>query len=280
MNKTIDGLKCCVTECERPLDQSYWNTQWNDNKTGWDIGYASPAIAEYLSNYPDKNASILIPGCGNAYEAEFLVENGFTNITLIDIAPKAVELLKEKFSDKEQIKVLCEDFFLHQGSYDLIIEQTFFCALPPRMRQKYVWKIHQLLNEKGVLAGLLFNREFEINPPFGGNKTEYEQLFQHAFEFQSFDVTDKSIPARVGSELFIEFSKNDVLVNLYAFEGITCNGCMNTVSGKFLEIEDVLNISMSSDFSEVIIVSRNEIEVTQLQEIVSYDEKYKIVKVA
>lgn len=279
MNKTSDDLKCCVTECERPLDQSYWNAQWNDNQTGWDIGYASPAIAEYLSNYPDKNASILIPGCGNAYEAEFLVENGFTNITLIDIAPKAVELLKEKFSGNSGIRVLCEDFFLHQGSYDLIIEQTFFCALPPRMRQKYVWKMHQLLNKKGVLAGLLFNREFEINPPFGGNKAEYEKLFRQAFEFQSFDVTDKSIPARAGSELFIEFYKNDVLVNLYAFEGITCNGCMSTVSGKFLEIEDVLNVSMSSDFSEVIIVSRNEIEVNQLQEIVSYDEKYKIVKV-
>lgn len=278
MNKTSDELKCCITDCERPLDQSYWNTQWNENKTGWDIGYASPAIAEYISSYSNKDASILILGCGNAYEAEFFVENGFKSITLIDIAPKAVQLLKEKFSGDKQIKVLCEDFFLHQGSYDLIIEQTFFCALPIRMRQKYVWKMHQLLNKKGVLAGLLFNREFETNPPFGGNKAKYERLFQYAFEFKSLDITDKSISARKNTELFMEFLKNNVSVHLYVFEGITCSSCINTVSSKLLEIEGVLNVSMSSDFSEVIIVSKNEIEINQLQVVVSYDDKYKIVK--
>ena len=53
---------------------------------------------------------------------------------------------------------------------------------------------------------------------------------------------------------------------------------MHTVSNKFLDIDGVLNVSMNSNFSEIIIVSKTEIDVKTLQEIVSYDENYKIVK--
>lgn len=98
MNKKEKDIQCCVTQCENPLDQNYWEAQWQSRKTGWDMGHASPAITEYMAQYPNKNAAVLIPGCGNAYEAEYLVANRFTNITLIDIAPNAVELLKAKFS--------------------------------------------------------------------------------------------------------------------------------------------------------------------------------------
>lgn len=34
------------------------------------------------------------------------------------------------------------------------------------------------------LRGSFFNRSFEISPPFGGNTTEYEQLFSEAFHFK------------------------------------------------------------------------------------------------
>jgi hypothetical protein len=53
---------------------------------------------------------------------------------------------------------------------------------------------------------------------------------------------------------------------------------MDTVSNKFLQIDGVLNVSMNSNFSEIIIVSKTEISLKTLQEIVSYDEKYKIIK--
>jgi hypothetical protein len=53
---------------------------------------------------------------------------------------------------------------------------------------------------------------------------------------------------------------------------------MNTISNKFLEIDEVLNVSMNSNFSELIIVSKIEINLQKLQEIVSYDENYKIKK--
>ena len=271
--------KCCVVTCDLPLDQTYWDNQYQANAIGWDLGQISPPIKTYIDTIENKDAKILIPGCGNTYEAEYLIQQGFANVTVIDIAPTLVENLKKKFAYNNNIMVVLGDFFDHTGNYDFIIEQTFFCALPPTMRQKYVWKIHQLLKDGGKLIGLLFNREFEISPPFGGNLKEYEQLFYKAFVFNSISLAGNSIPSRANSELFFEFQKNNLYqVNLYHFEGITCSGCMNTVSNKFLEIDGVLNVSMNSNFSELIIVSKTAIELKTLQEIVSYDEKYKIKK--
>ena len=147
------------------------------------------------------------------------------------------------------------------------------------MRQKYVWKMHQLLADSGKIAGVLFQKQFEVNPPFGGSKEEYIALFQKAFTIVKMELCENSIPPRANSEVVIEFKKNpDVAVNLYTFEGITCSGCMENVSDKLAQINGVLNVSISTDFSKVLIVSTEEIDLTALQFAVSYDEKYKIKK--
>ncbi len=278
INNTNDS--CCVVSCDKPLDQAYWDAQYKAKTTGWDLGQVSPPLKDYIDTLENKNSSILIPGCGNTYEAEYLLQKGFTNITVIDIAPTVVKVLQQKFAQNSNIKIIQGDFFLHQGSYDLILEQTFFCALPPTMRQKYVWKMHELLAKNGILAGLLFNRTFEVSPPFGGNKEEYEMLFKNAFEFLKMEVSKNSITPRANSELFIELKKNDlVTVSLYHFEGITCSGCMNTVTSKFKDLNKALNASMNTNFTEVLLVSKNEIPLQELQITVSYDEKYKILKI-
>jgi SAM-dependent methyltransferase len=276
----MNNEQCCVVSCDKPLDQAYWDAQYKAAATGWDLGEVSPPIKTYIDRLENKNAAILIPGCGNTYEAEYLLEKGFTNVTVIDIAPTLVENLNQKFASNSNIKIVLGDFFEHQGSYDFIIEQTFFCALPPTMRQKYVWKMHQLLAEEGILTGLLFNRSFDVSPPFGGSQEEYEMLFKSAFDFMKMEVAQNSVAPRANSELFIEFKKNNEFkVDLYAFEGITCSGCMNSVTGKFSFLNGVMNVSMSSNFSEILIVSKKEIPLEELQDIVSYDEKYKIIKI-
>ena len=273
-------IQCCFVSCEKPLDAAYWETQYKAKATGWDLGKVSPPIQTYADAIVNKSSRILIPGCGNSYEAEYLLEHNFTNITVIDIAPTPVAALKEKFKNNPNIQIVLGDFFEHQGKYDLIIEQTFFCALPPTMRQKYVWKMQQLLVKEGKLAGLLFNRTFEASPPFGGSIGEYEKLFIAAFEFLKLDECQNSIAPRANSELFFEIKKNSqVKVNLYKFNGITCSGCSETVTKKFEVIEGVLNVSVSSNFAEVLIVSKNEIPVETLQNAISYDEKYQIIKI-
>lgn len=192
---------------EKLLDQNYWDSQYQAGKTGWDLGMVSPPIKKYFDQVEDKNLSILIPGGGNSYEAEYLLLKGFTDITVVDIAPSLVEKLQEKFSGKSEIKILLGDFFEHQGAYDIIVEQTFFCALPPKMRPQYVLKMHQLLKQDALLVGLLFNRTFEGGPPFSGDINEYETLFSPYFHLQHLATAPNSVTPRALSELWIEFKK-------------------------------------------------------------------------
>lgn len=275
----MEDTKCCVVSCEKTIDATYWESQYQAKTIGWDLGMISLPIKIYIDSLQDKNSAILIPGCGNTYEAEYLLDNGFTNITVIDIAPTLVAVLKQKFKNNSNIEVILGDFFEHQGKYDLIIEQTFFCALIPTLRQKYVWKTHQLLAEEGVLAGLLFNRIFEISPPFGGSKMEYENLFKVAFEFSEMDLCLNSIPARANSELFIKLKKNkDVYTNHYKLDGVTCSNCVKTITDKILKLTEIGNVSIGNDFKSMLISSKNEILIDTLKEILSYNTEYSIQK--
>lgn len=193
---------------DKQPSKQFWDAKWQSNAIGWDIGYASPAICQYLVQYSNKNAAILIPGCGNAYEAEYLVENGFTNITLIDISPEAVKKIRHKFQHNSQVKVLSEDFFQHKGRYDLIIEQTFFCAILPNKRKEYAEKTATLLLENGKIIGLLFDKTFESQgPPFGGSPSEYKPVFSPHFKIKTMEKCYNSIAARAGSEVFIILDK-------------------------------------------------------------------------
>lgn len=182
------------------LNSEFWNNRYIQNDTGWDIGAPSPALVLYAETFP-LDTSILIPGCGNAYEAVYLLKKGFTGITLLDISPALTASVAEKLKDYT-VNIITADFFEHAGAYDLILEQTFFCALDPSLREAYIQKMHSLLKPGGQLAGLLFNRSFEGGPPFGGSVAEYENLFNNLFSLEKMEPAKNSIPQRAGSEVF------------------------------------------------------------------------------
>lgn len=192
---------------ELQLNDTYWSNRYQNQQTGWDIGTASEPIKEYIQQYNNKNTRILIPGCGNAYEAKFLIDEGFQNITLIDISKVLVEELQGQLAAySQQVQIIHGDFFEHVGEYDLIIEQTFFCAIDPVLRKRYAEKMHELLVPNGKLVGVLFNRNFEGGPPFGGTREEYLITFSPYFEIKKMDNCYNSIKPRANTELFINMS--------------------------------------------------------------------------
>ena len=66
------------------FDSKYWDDRYLENNLGWDIGYISTPLKEYFDQLKIKSINILIPGAGNAYEAEYLWEKGFSNVFIID----------------------------------------------------------------------------------------------------------------------------------------------------------------------------------------------------
>ena len=190
------------------FDKTYWESKYNDEATGWDIGYASAPLVDYFKQLTNKKLKILIPGGGNCYEAEYLFEQGFENVFVIDIAEQPLKNLKARFPDFPDNQLIHDDFFNLEGKYDLIVEQTFFCALDPVLRKKYADKMYDLLAEKGKLAGLLFDYELtDEGPPFGGSSAEYLQLFSEKFTIKKLERCYNSIQPRAGRELFFIFEK-------------------------------------------------------------------------
>jgi methyl halide transferase len=200
--------QCCVTSCEKPLDAAYWNSQYQSAKIGWDLGEVSPPIKAYINQLNTKDLAILIPGCGNTYEATYLLQQGFTNITVIDIAPVLIQNLREKFANNANIRIIEEDFFHHKGQYDLMLEQTFFCAINPSLRQAYADKMSELLVKDGKLIGVLFDKEFDFaGPPFGGCKCKYTGYFETYFAMPIFEPCYNSHASRENIELFVKLTK-------------------------------------------------------------------------
>ncbi|SDX07839.1 Thiopurine S-methyltransferase (TPMT) [Aequorivita viscosa] len=190
------------------LDESFWSEKYLDGHTGWDIGYVSTPLKEYIDQLTDKELKILIPGGGNSYEAEYLFENGFKNVSVIDISTIPLENLLKRVPSFPKKNLLHLDYFELEETYDLIIEQTFFCALNPEIRKEYVQKTHQLLKPNGKLVGLLFNIPLNNDtPPFGGNELEYRSLFEEKFIIDIMETAYNSIPQRTGNELFVYMRK-------------------------------------------------------------------------
>jgi len=190
------------------LDRDFWDDRYASGETGWDIGGPSRPLREFIDTLTDKDIRILIPGCGNGHEAAYLNRLGFSDVTVIDIAPLAVSRFKELVPDFPDEKVICGDFFGHSGEYDLILEQTFFCALDPSLRGAYANMMHTLLRPGGKLAGVLFGVPMNANhPPFGGSRDEYIGLFSLLFEVARLEECTNSIAPRMGSELWTELVK-------------------------------------------------------------------------
>ncbi len=190
------------------LSAEFWNQKYEKNKTGWDLGEVSPPLKAYFDQLTNKDLKILIPGGGNSYEAEYLFNNGFKNVFVVDVSKYPLNNIKARIPTFPINQLLFGDFFELDQTFDLIIEQTFFCAINPNLRSKYATKMHQLLNHNGKLVGVLFDAVLnESHPPFGGSKKEYQAYFSSYFTFNTFEPCYNSYPNRQGMELFMHLEK-------------------------------------------------------------------------
>lgn len=191
------------------LNKDFWDHRYINNDIGWDTGSITTPLKTYFDQLKNKDLRILIPGCGNAHEAEYLMNNQFKNVFILDISELALFNFKNRVPNFPDDHLINEDFFYHKGEYDLMIEQTFFCAISPSLRSQYVKKTHDLLSKNGQLVGLLFNVDLNENhPPFGGSKKEYLTYFSPYFNIQIMETSYNSIAPRNGRELFIKMIKN------------------------------------------------------------------------
>lgn len=190
------------------FDAAYWQQRYQSGHIGWDTGGITTPLKEYFDQLQDRHLRILIPGSGHAYEAEYLHRRGFDQVYVADVAEAPLQHFASRVPGFPKEHLLRQDFFSLEGAYDLLVEQTFFCALDPALRPAYARQCAALLKPGGKLVGLLFDTVFaQAGPPFGGSQEEYRNYFKPYFNFLHFESAYNSIEPRQGRELFMLLQK-------------------------------------------------------------------------
>lgn len=195
-----------MLECE---NSSFWEEQYRNETTGWDLGSASPPLASLLESPqapPPGRAAVL--GCGRGYDAVLFASRGF-EVVGFDFAPSAISAsarLAEAASLTASLNVefLQRDIFdlaaEFAGEFDYAIEHTCFCAIPPGKREAYVRMVHSILRPNGELIGVFFTGDRPIRPPFGATPAEIKGYFAPYFAIASLAPVTNSVPRRQGEE--------------------------------------------------------------------------------
>lgn len=181
-----------------------WQGHYDSGDLPWDLGEISPAIKRLWVEKKLVPGKAIVPGCGRGHEVAFLSAKGF-QVTGVDYAPGAVASLQRSLAEKKlRARILHQNFFdldpSHDGVYDLMLEQTFFCAISPAYRGLYVKTAARILKPGGLLAGLFYETGEEEGPPFNTTQADVRTHFADDFEIETLHKTPHSIARRLNKE--------------------------------------------------------------------------------
>ena len=191
-------------------DPSYWQGRFEAHDTPWDLGGPSTVLCEAIrevesSGFKIEGARALSPGCGRGSDALELARLG-ASVTGVDWSKAAVDSLRGS-----ALRVLHGDMFaLPPEEVDLVCEHTFFCAIDPSMRARYVDTISKWIAPRGFLIGNFFVVPMEYaqtlsglsltqegsGPPFAATEAELTQLFSPYFEIHVLRPATSGEPSR------------------------------------------------------------------------------------
>jgi SAM-dependent methyltransferase len=185
---------------------NYWEQNYQEGTTRWDLGRAAPAFVSLLNAGTEvlKPGRAAVLGCGRGYDAIAFAARGFEVIGF-DFAPSAIAdakaLAEANYSSAQFLQRDIFDLAVEFPSdFDYVIEHTCFCAIPPEKRPAYVQLVRSLLKPAGEAIALFFTHTRPGGPPFGITTAEIRQYFETDFEVLSLEPVTNSVPERQGEE--------------------------------------------------------------------------------
>lgn len=192
---------------------NFWNKLYINKDTGWDIGYATPIFVSWSKTLQSKS-KILIPGCGNCYDGIYLSKLNH-DVYAVDFSEKVIDNVLQKSKQEDvAINAICKDYFLlddsYYGMFDIVLEYTFFCAIPINMRQLYIETTYNMLKTGGKLISIFLpitKDEKKEGPPFYVDLDKTIKSFEKYFTIESIDMNPDSVKPRIGNEVFVKMLK-------------------------------------------------------------------------
>ncbi|KXU90740.1 thiopurine S-methyltransferase [Paraburkholderia monticola] len=188
-----------------PNSPEFWNERFERHFLPWDQAGVPSSFRAFAERHRD--AAVLIPGCGSAYEAVWLAHQG-NRVRAIDFSPAAVSAAREQLGAQHASLVEQADFFTYAPPFapTWIYERAFFCALPPARRADYAQRMAELL-PAALLAGFFFIGATPKGPPFGVERDELDALLTPHFELIEDEAVDDSIAVFAGRERWLTWRR-------------------------------------------------------------------------
>ncbi len=191
-----------------PSDAAFWDPLFAADLGGWELGRASPPLADWFEGKALTGRRALVPGCGRGHEARLLAGLG-ARVDAIDLAPTAIAQAIAATGPGLAIDFQVRDLFTlpRVPTYDLVVEHTCFCAIDPTRREAYVDVCADVLRPGGELVGVFFAHGRPGGPPFTTTEGEVRALFGGRFEVLTLAPARGSTLVRHGQELFVHLRR-------------------------------------------------------------------------
>lgn len=186
---------------------NYWvNVYKTEGQPGWDLQAPAPAFIDMLPRLKMPKSRVLVLGCGEGHDAALFAEAGHV-VTAVDFSAEGIKRGQEKYKHLSNLHFFQENIFnLPQEwnhSFDLVVEHTCFCAIPPNQRKNLVKIWRRMLHEEGQIMAVFFSMLKRAGPPYGSSEAELRALMIKEFQFLFWGRWRKSVTSRQGKELFI-----------------------------------------------------------------------------
>lgn len=185
----------------------YWTDIYNaEENPGWNLNEPAEAFKDMLPRLKLPKSRILVLGCGEGHDAAFFAQAGHV-VTAVDFSKAAIERGKQKYGHLHNLNFIESNVFhLPQDwnfSFDIVVEHTCFCAIPPDQRSELVRLYRRMLHEEGQLLAIFFTMEKRSGPPFGATEWEIRKRTEPGFHYLFWGRLRNSLPSRLGRELFV-----------------------------------------------------------------------------
>ena len=195
---------------KHPINAAFWQRCYVKGDAFWDHGEPSPGLVDFLKQQKPTPGKVLVPGCGRGHDCRELARHGFA-VTGLDISPRGAKEANDlALKDSLEIDYVVGNFLRPprkwHGRFDWVLEHTCFCAIDPRLRDRYVKAAATVLKRHGLFLGVFYNIQPKSGPPFGTTRAELIDRFSGRFKLLLAKVP-RSYPNRKGKELLMLWQK-------------------------------------------------------------------------
>ncbi len=147
-----------------------WEARFRADDAPWERPGVHPALTDWAkAGAFSAGERMLVPGCGRGREPEAFARLGLA-VTGIDMAPSAIGWQRDHFEQAGlagQFVTADALAFRPDAPFDAVWEQTFLCAIHPRLRLNWEAMVHASLKPGASLFALFMQKNEPGGPPYG-----------------------------------------------------------------------------------------------------------------